>query len=88
MFQAIEGRWGSREVEITDVALLDRDGQPSFVFHSGDPMSIRLKVRAHAPTDDFVFGVEPLQRRRRLLLRHQHVSRGDEPGAARAATAR
>ena len=24
MFQAIEGRWGSREIEITDVALLDQ----------------------------------------------------------------
>ena len=46
MFQAAEGRWGSREVEITDVTLLDRDGQPSFVFHSGDPMSIRLQRRA------------------------------------------
>ena len=39
MFQATEGRWGSREIEITDVALLDRDGQPSFVFHSGDPIA-------------------------------------------------
>jgi ABC-type polysaccharide/polyol phosphate transport system ATPase subunit len=57
MFQATEGRWGSREVEITDVALLDREGQPAFVFHSGDPMSIRVKVRAAQPTDDFVFGI-------------------------------
>ena len=57
MFQATEGRWGSREVEITDVAFLDREGQPSFVFHSGDPMSIRVKVRAAHPTDDFVFGI-------------------------------
>jgi ABC-type polysaccharide/polyol phosphate transport system ATPase subunit len=57
MFRAIEGRWGSREVEITEVLLVDRSGQPSFVFHSGDPMSVRLKVHAHQPTDDFVFGV-------------------------------
>jgi len=57
MFQATEGRWGSREIEITDVALLDRDGQPSFVFHSGDPLSIRVKVRASRPADDFVFGI-------------------------------
>ena len=54
---AVEGRWGSREVEIVDVTLHDRDGQPSFVFHSGDPLSIRLKVHATRPTDDFVFGV-------------------------------
>jgi ABC-type polysaccharide/polyol phosphate transport system ATPase subunit len=57
MFQATEGRWGSREVEIAAVDLLDAHGQPSFVFRSGEPMSIRLKVRAPRPTDDFVFGV-------------------------------
>jgi ABC-type polysaccharide/polyol phosphate transport system ATPase subunit len=57
MFSATEGRWGSREVEITDVAFLDREGQPAFVFHSGDPMSIRVKVTAAQPTDDFVFGI-------------------------------
>src|SRR5207248_4963444 len=57
MFQATEGRWGSREVEIADVALLDNQGQPSFVFRSGEPMSIRLRIRAAQPTDDFVFGV-------------------------------
>ena len=57
MSEATEGRWGSREVEIVDVALLDRSGEASLVFHSGDPVSIRLKVRAHRPVDDFVFGV-------------------------------
>jgi ABC-type polysaccharide/polyol phosphate transport system ATPase subunit len=57
MFRATEGRWGSREVEITEVVLGDRTGQPAFVFHSGDAMSIRLKVRAQQPTNDFVFGV-------------------------------
>jgi ABC-type polysaccharide/polyol phosphate transport system ATPase subunit len=57
MFQATEGRWGSREIEITDVAFLDAAGQPSFVFHSGDPMSIRVKVHAAQPADDFVFGI-------------------------------
>ena len=57
MFKAVEGRWGSREIEIVDVTLLDHDQQPSFVFHSGDPMSIRLKILAHAPATDFAFGV-------------------------------
>jgi len=56
MFQATEGRWGSREVEITDVTLLDRAQQPSFVFHSGDPMAVRVKLRAAQPVNDFVFG--------------------------------
>ncbi len=57
MFQATEGRWGSRDVEITDVAFLDCDGQPAFVFHSGDPLSVRVKVLAVQPVDDFVFGI-------------------------------
>jgi ABC-type polysaccharide/polyol phosphate transport system ATPase subunit len=57
MFQATEGRWGAREVEITDVAFIDHEGRPAFVFHSGDSMSIRVRVRAAQPTDDFVFGL-------------------------------
>ncbi len=57
MFEATEGRWGSREVEITDVAFLDGDQHPSFVFHAGEPMAIRVRVRAAHAVDDFVFGV-------------------------------
>jgi ABC-type polysaccharide/polyol phosphate transport system ATPase subunit len=56
MFHATEGRWGSREIEITDVSLLDQHGRPSFIFHSGESMSVRLKVHARQPVDDFVFG--------------------------------
>jgi len=57
MFQAVEGRWGSREVEITDVALMAREGQASHIFQSGEQLSVRLRVRAHQPTTDFVFGI-------------------------------
>jgi ABC-type polysaccharide/polyol phosphate transport system ATPase subunit len=56
MFEAGEGRWGSREIEITEVTLLDANGQPSFAFQSGDPVSVRLKVKAQHPATDFVFG--------------------------------
>jgi ABC-type polysaccharide/polyol phosphate transport system ATPase subunit len=57
MFQATEGRWGSREVEITEVALLDADGAAAHVFHSGQPLEIRLKTRTHQAATDFVFGI-------------------------------
>lgn len=57
MFRAVEGRWGSRQVEIADVTLLDKNDQPTFVFHSGEPLSVRLRVIAHVPAADFVFGV-------------------------------
>jgi ABC-type polysaccharide/polyol phosphate transport system ATPase subunit len=57
MFQATEGRWGSREVEITDVVLCDGSGQATHIFHSGEPLTIVLRLRAQQPTDDVVFGV-------------------------------
>jgi hypothetical protein len=57
LFLAKEGRWGSREIEITEVTLLDGREQPAFLFHSGESMSVSLKVVAHAPATDFVFGL-------------------------------
>jgi ABC-type polysaccharide/polyol phosphate transport system ATPase subunit len=57
MSRAVEGRWGSREIEITDVALTAEDGQASHIFQSGERIAVHLKVRAHAPTSDFVFGI-------------------------------
>jgi lipopolysaccharide transport system ATP-binding protein len=57
MFQATEGRWGSREVEIANVELLDDRGEPSHIFHSGDRLTLRMDVRATQPVTDFVFGV-------------------------------
>jgi ABC-type polysaccharide/polyol phosphate transport system ATPase subunit len=57
MFEATEGRWGSREVQITAVTLVDRENQPSFVFHAGDPMSVTVAVHADKPTADFAFGI-------------------------------
>jgi hypothetical protein len=57
MFEAGEGRWGSREIEITEVTLVGADGQPGHVFQSGDAIEVRLKTRVHQSTNDFVFGV-------------------------------
>jgi len=57
MFRATEGRWGTREVEITTVTVSAADGTPSHVFHTGDPLTLKIGFRAHQPTRDFVFGV-------------------------------
>jgi hypothetical protein len=56
-YEETEGRWGSREIEITGVTLLDHTGAPSFVFHSGDAMTVRVDVNAHTAISDFVFGI-------------------------------
>jgi ABC-type polysaccharide/polyol phosphate transport system ATPase subunit len=57
MFQATEGRWGSREMEIASVELVGEDGQAGHVFQTGERVSIRLGIRAAQPIRDFVFGV-------------------------------
>ena len=57
MFRATEGRWGSREIEIVDVSLTGRDGERAHVFHSGEPLDVRLRLRAPVAIDDFVVGI-------------------------------
>ena len=57
MFRATEGRWGSREVEITGVHLVGADGEAGHVFHSGEPLTIRIALRAAAEVEDLVVGV-------------------------------
>ena len=57
MFKAAQGRWGTREIEILDVALVGADGGARHVFQSGEPAALRLSVRALKPVDDFAFGV-------------------------------
>jgi lipopolysaccharide transport system ATP-binding protein len=52
-----QGRWGSRIVEISQVGLLDLNGDAAHVFQSGDLMRVHLRVRASRPVDDCVFGV-------------------------------
>ena len=52
-----KGRWGSREVEISEAALIGENGQPRHVFDTGEPVSIRLKIKSSGTIKDFVFGV-------------------------------
>jgi len=57
MFRATEGRWGSREVEISRVTISNAKGEPAQMFHSGDALRLTMTVRAQQPVTDFVFGV-------------------------------
>jgi ABC-type polysaccharide/polyol phosphate transport system ATPase subunit len=57
MFKATEGRWGSREIEITDVLLSSSSGERGHVFQSGNPLDIRIRLRAPVAMDDFVIGI-------------------------------
>ena len=52
-----EGRWGSREIEITSVRLLDDRGHERHVYVHGESLTISLSVLARTPLEDFVFGI-------------------------------
>jgi len=57
MAQVPEGRWGSGQVQISDVGLIGDAQQPTHIFHTGEAVTVRLAVRAMAPVTDVVFGV-------------------------------
>ncbi|MFP4394353.1 MAG: ABC transporter ATP-binding protein [Anaerolineales bacterium] len=50
-------RWGTGEVQITDVELYNGQGQLETTFATGDPMEIRLHYRAPERVEAPVFGV-------------------------------
>ena len=56
MSVAKEGRWGSGTVRIEKVTL-EGDHGPAHVFHTGEPLTIRMQVSAAHPVDDFAFGI-------------------------------
>jgi hypothetical protein len=57
MFQATEGRWGTREVEIVGVSLVGASGAPANAFQSGERVEIRILLRASRLVDDVVVGL-------------------------------
>ncbi|MBI4011870.1 MAG: ABC transporter ATP-binding protein [Candidatus Rokubacteria bacterium] len=50
-------RWGSHEVELTRVRLLDAAGQERYLYDAGEACTIRLAWRAPRPVEDPVFGI-------------------------------
>lgn len=52
-----ENRWGSGEVEITDVTFLDAQGRERRAFKTGERMVVRLRYQAHTKVRQPVFGV-------------------------------
>jgi ABC-type polysaccharide/polyol phosphate transport system ATPase subunit len=52
-----ENRWGSGEVEITDVKFLDAQGRERRAFKTGERMVVRLRYHAHIEVKRPVFGI-------------------------------
>lgn len=58
-------RWGTRVVQVTDVELLDRHGQPSSTFITTEPMEVKIHYAAQQKVDHPIFG---------LALHHENGS--------------
>ena len=56
-FRSAEGRWGTREIEITKVTLSGPGGEAGHVFQSGEAIQVRMDVKAKEKITDFVFGL-------------------------------
>jgi len=52
-----KGRWGSHEIEIAGVRLLDDRGRERHVYVPGERLTIALAVTAPGTVTDFVFGI-------------------------------
>lgn len=55
--QDLEKRWGSKEIEIQNVKMLDRHGNEKYIYEADEPLSVEFEVLAHKPEEDFVFGI-------------------------------
>lgn len=50
-------RWGSREVEITEVKIFAENGEERYIFETGEPMIVRMKYSAKQRIEEPVFGI-------------------------------
>jgi len=51
-------RWGSGEIEITDVKFFNKEGKECHVFETGDNMVVRMKYMAHKEIKNPIFQVQ------------------------------
>lgn len=49
--EGVKKRWGTREIEITSVRLLNSVGEETFVLKSGQPAAIEIGYRINRPAD-------------------------------------
>jgi hypothetical protein len=50
-------RWGTREIEIDGVRLLNDEDEESAIFCTGDSLTVELDYHAHKPVDNPEFGL-------------------------------
>ena len=56
-FDEIKDRWGTREIEITDVKMHDKNNNENSFFNTGDPMKILMYYKINNNYEKPTFGV-------------------------------
>ena len=52
-----ENRWGNKHVEIIHVAMKDKQGQDSWLFHQHDDLSVEIEFKINKAVKNLVFGI-------------------------------
>lgn len=50
-------RWGTQQIQIASVRLLNGAGEESTVYHTGDSLTVEMEYVAHEPVDEPEFGL-------------------------------
>jgi len=52
-----EKRWGSKEIEIRNVKMIDKTGREKYIYDADESFTIEFDVHAEKQETDFVFGI-------------------------------
>jgi ABC-2 type transport system ATP-binding protein/lipopolysaccharide transport system ATP-binding protein len=52
-----ENRWGSREIEIKNVKILNQEGKEKYIYRPDESLTIEFDVASKNKESDFVFGL-------------------------------
>lgn len=50
-------RWGSKEVEITQAIILNKDGEKTNIITAGEQMVIEISYKINSPQKEYIFGM-------------------------------
>jgi ABC-2 type transport system ATP-binding protein/lipopolysaccharide transport system ATP-binding protein len=55
--QEQEKRWGSQEIEIHNVKMIDGSGKEKYIYKPDEPLTVTFDVESHIDEKDFAFGL-------------------------------
>jgi len=69
-------RWGSGEIEIQEITLLNEHGEESYSYYPGEPMEIRASYLVKKDAEKAIFGFSISRNDGTLCLSNNHVTNG------------